>query len=153
MTVPFSENGGFAVSNSYIFVPVQTADLQRVYIGIFDPASFNDPTDASFYNYRMEDIVPGRVPTIRRVIVVYRDIGVCTLRVTVQGVNDNGAQVSSTKTMQIGSIAATGLLLTAFFDVQLTAFRPQLNLFKAAGAGPFSIVSATLIGEVEENSL
>jgi len=67
-------------------VPVQSADLSRVYVGIFDPSSFDDPLDPSYYAYRMEDIQPCRVPVVRRVLLTYRDIGVASLIVTLTGV-------------------------------------------------------------------
>ena len=86
MTIPFGENGGFVASTFYLMVPVQSADLSRVYVGIFDPSSFDDPLDPSYYAYRMEDIQPCRVPVVRRVLLTYRDIGVASLIVTLTGV-------------------------------------------------------------------
>jgi hypothetical protein len=151
MSVPFSENGGFASSTFYLFVPVQSGG--NVYVGIFDPSNFNDPNDGSYYFYRMEDVQSGRVPVVRRIVVQYRDIGQATITVTVQGTNDNGNAVSSSITLSIGSAAATGLIRTTFADVQIACFHPQLSFSSVAGSGPYSIVSMTMIGEVEDTSL
>ncbi len=153
MTVPFSENGGFAATNFYLFVPTQDAALSQSYIGIFDPTSFDDPVDGTSYAYRQEDVMPARVPTVRRVVLTYRDLGVAHITVTVQGINDNGNTVVSSVPKTIGTKAATGLLMTAFCDVQLTAFRPQIVVSRPAGGGPLSIVRATMVGEVEEVTL
>lgn len=153
MTVPFSENGGFFASNFYLMLPVQTSDLGLVYVGVFDPTSFNDLTDSSYYAYRQEDVNPNRVPTVRRIILTCRDLGATTITVTVQGVNDSGNQVSSSQTVNIGTVAASMLLQTVFVDVQLPCFRPQVTITRAAGAGALSIVRTVMVLEVEDTSL
>jgi hypothetical protein len=148
---PFSENGGFAATAFFLFVPTTTTAGQS-FISIYDPSNFDDPDDASSYSWRAEDIEVARVPTIHRVILVYRDLGLATITVTVSGVNDNGATVTASKLTKIGSAAASNNLMTAFVDLTVSAFRPQLSISRAAGAGPVSIVSATMVGEVEEVS-
>lgn len=153
MSVPFSENGGFVASNFFLFMPTSSPDGSQSYIGIFDVSNFNDPTDGRLYTYRQEDIIVGRVPTVRRIILVYRDTGVLSVTVTVQGTDDNGQKVSQSVKVQIGTTSASLQLLTKFVDIELTAFRPQPLLSQNAGDGPLDIVSLTMIGSVEEVTL
>lgn len=153
MAVPFSENGGFAATTFFLFVPAQAADTGAPYVGIFDTTNFDDSDDPSTYSWRSEDIIVGRFPVVRRVILVYRDLGPATITVTVTGTDDNNSIVAASQKVKIGTSGATGVLLTIYVDLQLAAFRPQLSVSRAAGAGPVSIVSATLIGEVEDTSL
>jgi hypothetical protein len=153
MTIPFGENGGFTASTFYLMVPVQTSDLGLVYVGIFDVTSFNDPVDSSFYAYRMEDVVTCRVPTVRRVLLVYRDLGLATLTVSISGTDDNNNAVVGTVNVQIGTIAASGAQLTKLIDITVSAFRPQLAWSRAAGGGPISIISATMVGTAEDVTL
>jgi len=151
--VPFLENGGFAATAYFLFVPAVLSAGGNSFIGAFSASNYNDPNDASSYSYRMEDVIVGRMPTVRRVIVVYRNLGVATLTVTVSGTDDNGAVQSSSDTNTIGSSLADGSLGTSFFDIQLAAYRPQITLSRKAGAGPVSIISVTMVGEVEDVSL
>lgn len=151
--VPFSENGGFAATNSFLFIPTQSSDQGSIYVGIFDITDFDDDQDGSTYFYRAEDIAPGRVPTVRRVLLLYRDLGIATLTVILRGTNDDGSLITVTKTEKIGTTNATGLILQRFVDITLTASRPQLGYSRAPNGGPVSIISATIFGEVEEASL
>ncbi len=153
MAVPFSENGGFNATTFFLFMPTIASDTGRPTISIFDPSSFDDPDDAASYSWKAEDIVIGRVPIVRRALLVYTDLGLATITVTVTGTDDNNKQISSSKVIQIGTIAATGLQMTKLVDVTLACFRPQLSITRVAGAGPISIVSASLIGEYEEVTL
>jgi len=152
MAVPFSENGGFAATMFYLFVPA-ISSTGAPYIAVWDTTSFNDSDDPSTYSYRSEDIIVGRVPTVRRIILVVTDLGPATLTITVSGTNDKGNAISSSAVQKIGTTGATNAQLTYFIDLVFTGFRPQLSYSRAANAGPVSIVSATMIGEVEEVTL
>src|SRR6266404_5193402 len=145
-TIPFSENGGFAGTTFFLFVPTQNSGTGASFVSVFDPSSFDDSDDASSYSYKAEDVIVGRVPTVRRVVLVYRDLGIATITVTISGVNDSDNAVSVSATTKIGTSGATGKQLTEFVDVTATCFRPQLTISRAAGAGPVSIVSASMIG-------
>lgn len=116
----------------------------------FNPFLNNDPAQGSSYSFRQEDIEPNRVPTVNRVILQYRDIGVCTLTVTVTGMNDNGAVVTASKVVTIGTGGTPFTIKTIFVDLTLTGFRPQLTISRAANGGPFSIIKAVMVGESEE---
>jgi len=118
-------------------------------LAYFDSTTFNDPIDGSTYIYRAEDIVMSRVPTVRRVTLTYLDLGVATLAITITGANDLGALVTNTVTITIGNTIPTGLLLTAFADIVITCFRPQLSIFRAASGGPVQITAALISGTVE----
>lgn len=151
MPVPFSENGGFSATQYFIFVPVQSSS--GTYVGIFDITSFDDKNDGSYYFYRVEDTQTGRFPTVRRLFVTYRDIGIVTVTFTVRGIDDTGSIVTSSQIVKLGTASASGNLLSQFVDLTLSAFRPQLSITRAAAAGPLDIVSVTMILEVEETSL
>lgn len=152
MPVPSTENGGFYASSLFLFVPVQ-AFSGAIYVGVYNYANFNDPNDGSSYSYRQEDIAVGRVPTVRRVVLVYRDLGIAKITIQLSGVNDNGQLVTASAPFTIGTAAASTNNLTLLADVTLTAYRPQLTISRAANAGPVSIISATIVGEVEQVTL
>lgn len=149
--LPLGENGGLFGSNYFLFVPVQDISTKNCYFGFFDINSFDDTRDASTYSWRIEDVSVDRVPTINRVIFTYRDLGLAAITVTLSGVNDNNQVVSTSVQQQLGNVIPTKALLTVFVDIELSAFRPQLSVTRAAGAGPVAIIGVTLRGEVEEN--
>ncbi len=121
----------------------------------FDPAGgFNDPVASSFYSFKVEDVAQGRTPTISRVIVTYRDLGLVIAVFMLTGTQDNqvvgGLTGSgSMQTVQMGNQSATGKLMTKFVDISLTAQNIQLTVVRAAGAGPLSIAKVLMCGRVE----
>ncbi len=122
------------------------------YIAQLDGSSFNDPNQGSSYSYRTEDIVPHRVPTVRRVILTYRDLGQATINVKLTGTDDNAKVQSSNVNVTIGNVVPTNALMTKFVDVSLTAFRPQLSWSKVANGGNVAITRAVMVGTVEVNT-
>lgn len=151
--IPFSENGGFAATNFFLMVPTQQMVGGAVGIAIYDTTSYDDPNDASSYSYRIEDVIPGRMPTVRRVILNYRDLGPALLTVAIDGTDDNQQPVVQSVKVQLGNTVPTLEPMIKLVDITVTCFQPQLTLSRAAGGGPIDIISATLVGEVEEVSL
>jgi hypothetical protein len=151
--VPFLENGGFQATAFYLFVPSQNNEGGNSYIATFSPNNWNDTVNGGFYAYRQEDIVVGRYPTVRRLIVIYRDLGVATFTGTVMGTNDNQQVVMQSQTVTIGTPTPMGTIFQVFLDISVSCFRPQVIISRTAGSGPLSIISVTMIGEVEETSL
>lgn len=156
------ESGGaFSIINSQlVLVPVyDTGTSPHSYLGTYGASqlgvpSFNDSAQGSSYSFRKEEVSPSRVPTVRRVIITYRDLGTVAITLTLSGTNDSGAVTTITSpSITLGNAAPTADILTKFIDLELTAFRPQLTINRAANAGPLSIVSVTLVGEVEDTTL
>jgi len=140
-----------------MFLPVLTpfvaSGSPQYTLAILDSTDFDDPVDTAYYSFRMEEVIPNRVPTVRRVILQYRDLGEATITALLTATNDKGQVLASTKTNDIGNALPTNTILTSFFDIEITGFRPQLAFTRNSGAGPLSIVSVTMVGEVEEVSL
>lgn len=130
-------------------VPVNSQSAGIV-LAYFDETNFNDAIDARSYVFKAEDILADRVPTVRRVIVTYVDLGVATVTAIVSGVDDTGASVSTSATVVLGTAGATGRLMTAFFDMEISCFRPQLTLSQTANGGPFQMSTALMVGTVEK---
>lgn len=128
-------------------VPINGAN--GITLNYFNENNFNDTSDTGSYVFKAEDIIADRVPTIRRVILTYIDLGVAMLQFTITGANDNGVIVTQTTTKSIGTVAATGLLLTAFVDMAISCFRPQLTINRAANGGPIQISTVLMTGQVE----
>jgi len=121
----------------------------------FDPTTgFNDPNAPSVHSFKVEEVNPGRTPTISRIIVTYRDLGPVQVLFTISGTND--AQQVVTPVQQIvplGNKVPTGKLMTKLIGLQLSAQNLQLTIYRPAGSGPLSITKIVLCGRVENSEL
>lgn len=120
-------------------------------LSYYDAAVLNDSADSATYVYKAEDIIADRVPTTRRVVITYLDLGVATLSVSVTAINDNGVVVNQQVSVTLGTAAATGVLATAYADLAVTGYRPQVTLFRAANGGPIAISHVMATGTIEKD--
>lgn len=141
----------------FMFLPILTpfvsSSSPQYTIAILDSSNLDDAIDNTTYVFRMEEIQPNRVPTVRRVILEYRDLGICNVNCLITGTNDKGEVIFVSNQQKIGNTIPTGTILTSFFDITLTAFRPQVAFTRSPGSGPLAIISTTLIGESEQVTL
>lgn len=148
-------NGGTANRLSLALYPIGLNSGTALFI--FDPTNFNDPNSPSSYAWKMEDVIPGRIPTVNNIIVTYRDLGIVTVVFTLTGVVGStdptqAAQIVSNNTgpVRLGTVAASGRLCTSILGLNLTASNLQLSVSRAANAGPLSIAKIRLEGRVEK---
>ena len=142
-------NGGIPAPLNIILVSVNASPSFYT----FDTTNFNDSEEASFYFWKVEDILAGRTPTCNKVIVSYTDLGLVTATFTLSGTNDLGEVVSESSVEILGNQVATGRMLTKILGIPaLTAQNLQLTVNRAANAGPLSIVKVRIEGEVENTS-
>ena len=147
--------GGVATTSRLTLYPMQNASTGIVGYYAFDPAGgYNDPSAGAFYSFKVEDVLQGRTPTVGRVIVTYRDLGLVTAVFTLTGTLDN--QVvggltgpGSMQVVTMGNQLATGKLMTIIVGITLSAQNIQLMITRAAGAGPLSIAKVLMCGRVE----
>lgn len=146
---PDTEVAYLLQSFRYLLVP--SLGITGKVLSYYDVASLNDVDDASTYVFKSEDVIADRVPTVRRVIITYFDLGVASLNVTVSGVNDQGAYVFAQTVVSIGTVATTGVLATAYADLSVTCYRPQITLTRPANAGSVAISHVVATGTVEKD--
>lgn len=153
------DNGGLGANAAQwllmlpVLIPFNPTTTKQHVIAVFDTTDFNDPLDVTYYSYKVEDVTVNRVPTVRRIILSYRDLGVVTIGIFLEGSNDNGQVKRVNTRATIGNGQPTRRILTAIIDLELTAFRPQLTIVRPSFAGPLSIIAVTILGDVEEVTL
>ena len=143
-------NGGTPAALNLLLIPATLFSgglIATMYT--FDPTNFNDPNSGSFYDWKVEDVIAGRTPTINRVIISYRDLGVASLFVNLSGTNDTGKAVNASKTISIGNAVPLGIILTTLVGISLSGQNLQLSIVRAANAGPVSITKVRMEGKVE----
>jgi hypothetical protein len=129
-------------------VPVNSVSAGIV-LAYFNETNFNDIIDGRTYVFKAQDILADRVPTVRRVVITYIDLGVATVKATINSIDDTGALVTKSAVLTIGTVGATQRLMTAFFDLVVTGFRPQLTLSQVANGGPFQLSTVMMTGQLE----
>lgn len=153
VNVPLSNGGIFAATNVAMFPCFSLNDNTIGYFTFDTTETFNDQNIPSSYSWRVEQIAPFRQPTVRRVLVTYKDLGIVTATFSVSGCNDVGNVVSVSQTATWGNNPPTNALFTTKVDLQLTCLNPQLSVYRAANAGPLCIIQAVLVLEVEDVKL
>jgi hypothetical protein len=148
VTGPSGSNGGVTAFERIALYPANGN------IWAFDPLSnFNDPIDGSNYFWRVEELAVGRKPTISRLFVTYRDLGLVNVTFTITAVQDNQTVVSSSAAATLGNASPTGYLMTKEVDMpQISGMNFQLSASRLAGAGPLSIAKIKVCGRMEVDS-
>lgn len=134
-------------------MPMQDAATGVCGLYAFDPLfGFNDPVNASMHSYKVEEIMHGRTPTVTRLLVTYRDLGIARVVFTFTFTDDSGATQSSSIPAELGNAQQTNKLITKmlFPNSAITGQNIQLTVNRAANAGALSIVKITICGRIEK---
>jgi hypothetical protein len=147
-TVTNPSNGGTGAPIGMFLIPCQQFDTQVVLA--FDFTDFDDPSIGSFYAYKVQQVIAGRTPTVNRVIVTYRDLGVVTFTIQLSGIDQNTLQeVFLMTTATVGTAGADNTEKTLVWGINKTLQNIQLSVVKNPGDGPLCITGARTEGRVE----
>jgi len=146
-----ASNGGVATNARLTLYPMQSTQGGAIGFYAFDPAGgYDDPIASSFYSFKMEEVLPGRTPTIGQAVITYRDLGVVAITLMMTGTTDAGAVITQSVSASLGNATPTGRLMTKIVGINFPATQlPQLTIKRAAGGGPLSIAKLVLCGRVE----
>ena len=143
-------NGGVSTVSRLTLFPMQETAGGATGFYAFDPsAGYDESQSGGFYSFKIEEVLPGRTPTIGQAIIKYRDLGAAVLGLMFTGVQDDQQIVSKTVMTMLGNVVPTNRIMTKIVGVGFTAKDVQLTLQRGAGAGPVSIVKLVLCGRVE----
>jgi hypothetical protein len=144
-------NGGISQSSRISAYPMTNAATGQAGLYAFDPTlGFNDLNNPANYFFRVEEVVPGKTPTVNKIIVTYRDLGLVTVTFNLTGTNDLQKVVSSSSTVILGNLFPTGRIMCRNdIGLTLTAQNLQLSISRAPGAGSLAIVKILMVGQVE----
>lgn len=145
-------NGGISSNSRISAYPMINTQTGIAGLYSFDPAiGYNDLNNPSNYFYRVEQIVPGKTPTVNGLIITYRDLGPVIVTFNLSATNDLGKVVTQTTgPLSLGNSPATGRIVTLNnVGLTLTGQNFQLSFTRAAGAGQLAIVSIIMSGTVE----
>ena len=155
-TLSTPSNGGVSGPLGLLLIPAQNGGTPNVFT--LDPTNFNDPANGSYYYWKVEDGIAGRVMTINRVILSYRDLGVATITVGLNGVsgekdsNNADTPVANSQQIEIGTVAASQKICTIVLGLALTGCNLQASVTRAPNAGPVSITKLRMEGKIEDTT-
>jgi hypothetical protein len=118
-------------------------------IWTLDPTNSDDAGIGGFYFWKVEDVIAGRTPTISRIIVSYRNLGVATFTLTLTGTDDSGNTVLNSTPVTVGTSKASGRICSKVIGLALTGQNLQVSVSRDPGSGPLSITKLRMEGRVE----
>jgi hypothetical protein len=146
-------NGGISSNSRVSIYPMIDTRTGASGLYAFDAPNggYNDLNNPSNYFYRMEEIIPGKTPTVNGLVVVYRDLGPVRVTFNISASNDLGNVITATTgIVSLGNTVPTGRIITRNnIGIAITGQNLQLSWTRAAGAGPLSIVKILMYGQVE----
>jgi hypothetical protein len=150
--VPVSYGGVFATAQASLFPCLNTNTGFMEFRTWDTTVPPNDPLLASSYTWKMEDLAAYRTPTLRRLVVTFRDLGQVATVWTATSENQQTQQTQQTS-VGWGNAVPTMRIMSTPVDLSITGQLIQVSVTRAAGAGPLAIVKLTLAFQVEEVSL
>lgn len=151
-----TSTGGIAGFSEFMLIPVLLNNGNSLF-ATFDIDDFNTEEDCT-YTTRQEDVAVGRNITVHKVILVYKDIGVCRITIDVEAfVRGQGKQpdqyvrnANGPVKLKIGNKQPDNKLHTVNVDLNVVGERPQVIIERKKNVGSLCIISATPVGTMVE---
>jgi hypothetical protein len=107
--------GGLTGVESFLLVPMYDPDTKEFYFGVFDYTNF-DTESACEYRFRQEEVLKGRLITVSRVRLQYRNLGKATVTAFIKVAPDSTdkTNVNNPCTIKIGTNNPDGEIYTTF---------------------------------------
>lgn len=152
-----TSTGGLFGFNNALLVPFFDTRSGLSYFVMYDPTNFNCEEDC-VYNFRLESGAPSKEIDVTKIFLEYRDLGPVTFTIIVTATQYNKALrkekvVRKEVSVSVGTKKADNKIHSYYVDLKLVGERPQLSIFRAADAGPLSIIRAMMFintGEAPE---
>lgn len=153
---PLSNGQVFATKYTPLYPCINLGTGQNEYRAFDVDSPFNDPLLSSFYFWKIEEVAAYRNPTVRTVIVTYKDVGLVDTKWTITAAQDDQTVTSQTVSKTLGNKIPTGRLLAIRIDFDsppVTGQLLQLSMFREQNAGAFQIAKVVMQVEVEDSTL
>jgi hypothetical protein len=151
---PSSFGGVYGTSQAVLYPCYNINSGQSEFRGWNPLLPPNDPILASSYTWKMEDIAAYRNPSLRTIIVTYKDLGVVQTvwSATAENQGQVQTQYASPNPATWGNSIPTGRIMATRLDIMISGQLIQLSVNRAAGAGPLAIIRVNLSIQVEEKT-
>lgn len=152
-----TSTGGLFGLTGALFAPFLDSKTGANYALLFDPSDFNCEEDA-FYDFKVEDINPGRSCDIHKLVVIYRNLGLVKVTFGVRAYlplvkKDQDKFVTKTVTKMLGTKVPNFKLYTINIDLVVSGERPQVFMSRKADDGPLTIINVIMVGDAGETKL
>jgi len=154
-----TSTGGLAGASFKLLMPLFDSVFDKTYCALID-ADNNDCEEESFYLFRQEDVMPGRICSVHKLLITYKELGVATFSIGVQvylrepnKFYQNSVELKITKRNQKGMPFPDGKLRTIAADFVIEGERPQVFIRRKANSGPLAITRVHMIGKADQKDI
>lgn len=154
-----TSTGGLFGSNYKLLLPVFDAVLNRTFLAIIDPAN-NDSETEAFYIFKQEDVMPSRVVSVHKLVIMYRELGAAKFSVGVQvyirkanKFYQKSVLCQIKKRIDPQVPFPDGKLRELPVDLVIEGERPQVFIRRDANSGPLAITRVHMIGHADEKEV
>jgi hypothetical protein len=154
-----TSTGGLFGTNFNLLMPLFDTVFNKTYLALVDPDN-NDTEEEAFYIFKQEDVMPSRVVSVHKLIVVYRELGPAKFSVGVQ-VYIRKANKFYQKSVALQIVDRKDI--TAPFpdrklrelpvDLVIEGERPQVFIRRKANSGPLCITRIHMVGHADEKEV
>lgn len=154
-----TSTGGIIGTGQQLILPLFDLVSNKTYLELIDPED-NDCEEEAFYIFKQEDVMPSRVVSVHKLIVVYKELGTAKFSVGVQVYirkANKFMQVSKeVKIVDRKDITAPfpdGKLRELPVDLVIEGERPQVFIRRKAKSGPLCITRVHMVGHADEKEV
>lgn len=154
-----TSTGGLFGSNYKLLMPLFDEVFNKTYLALIDPED-NNCEEEAFYLFKQEDVLPSRVVSVHKLIVVYEELGPARFSVGVQvyirktnKFYQKSVELKITDRKDRTAPFPDGKLRELPVDLVIEGERPQIFIARRANSGPISITRIHMIGHADEKEV
>lgn len=154
-----TSTGGLFGSDYKLLMPLFDETFDKTYLALID-ADNNDCEEEAFYLFKQEDVMPSRVVSVHKLIVVYKELGPARFTIGVQVyIRKTNKFYQQSKLLKItnrndkDAPFPDGKLRELPVDLVIEGERPQVFIRRKANSGPLAITRIHMIGHADEKEV
>lgn len=155
----FTSTGGLFGSNYKLLMPLFDSVFDKTYLALIDADDGNCEEEA-FYIFKQEDVMPSRVVSVHKLIVLYEELGPARFTVGVQvylrqpnKFYQQSKEVFIKPRKDKDNPFPDGKLRELPIDLVIEGERPQVFIRRKGNSGPLSITRIHMIGKADQKDI
>lgn len=154
-----TSTGGLFGANYRLLMPLFDSVFDKTYLAFIDPED-NNCEEEAFYLFKQEDVMPGRVVSVHKLLVYYKELGAAKFSVGVQvyirktnKFYQKSVELKITDRKDRTAPFPDGKLRELPVDFVIEGERPQVFIIRRANAGPLCVTRIHMVGNANEKEV
>lgn len=154
-----TSTGGIGGNNYRLLMPMFDSVFDKTYLALVDPND-NNCEEEAFYLFKQEDVMPGRVVSVHKLLVYYKELGTARFTVGVQVyIRDANKFFQKSRELMIvdrldkNAPFPDGKLRELAVNFVIEGERPQVFIRRKANSGPLCITRVHMIGHADQKEI